>query len=146
MLVRTAGRGLAALCLTVITAVLLVYVPQVYGSARYLGAAFVFACIALMAAAVLVTMGNRDRRIERFGWWLGAGVTAIVLGCAVAAATVGLPLYTAPGWVWGIVVNVVVSAAYLAVFALHVLRRRAHIPPYPGREGAVSRRVRQTAR
>ena len=92
-MVRAGLRGLAALCLVVVTAILLAYVPTVYYDAPYLGALFIFGSIAMLGCALLIVGGNRNEKIERFGWALGAVIMLTVLAGFIASRTVGIISY-----------------------------------------------------
>lgn len=143
MLVRTAARGLAASCLVLITALLLLNTDPVYEESHWLGAGFVFTSIAALACALMLTAGNANQRLERAGWLLGGLISACVIGFYVASRTVGLPGYADHRWLWGGIVSMAAAAVFLGLLATTALRRREPRPPYPGtRSGLLLERER----
>lgn len=146
-MMRTGLRGLAGLCLFVVTAILLAYVPTIYFDVHYLAALFIFASIALLGCAVIILGGNGNPSIERFGWTLGAVVMTIVFGGFIASRTVGLVAYHDSSWIWPGIVNMVAAVVFdLCFLASMVLRGRP--APYPTESkslGARRRAARQRA-
>lgn len=146
-MMRTGLRGLAALCLFVVTAILLAYVPTVYYDAHYLGALFIFASIAMLGCAVILLGGNASSSIEKFGWTLGAVILTIVFGGFVASRTVGLVAYHDASWIWPGIVNMVAAVVFDLCFLTSMLLRNRPAP-YPTEAksfGARRRAARQRA-
>lgn len=143
-MMRTGVRGLAGLCLLVVTAILLAYVPTIYYDQHYLGALFVFASIALLGCAILIVLGNHNSSIERFGWTVGAVVMTVILAGYIASRTVGLVAYQDPHWIWAGTVNLVAVAVFDLCFLVRMLRRdnRAPAPAYPDSGASFSTRRR----
>jgi MFS family permease len=141
---RTGLRGLAGLCLFVVTAILLAYVPTIYYDQHYLGALFVFASIALLGCAILVMVANHNSSIERFGWTFGAVVMTVILGGYVASRTIGLVSYQDPHWIWPGSVTLAAVAVFDLCFLVRMRRRddRAPAPAYPDSGASFSTRRR----